>query len=279
MSKAMWPEPWPEQARGVPNVALRSALFGVFGKGARRYLEQVQVATTGDAQILYTGQRLDQGDLDVWEAILHLARRQPLGAQCEFTAYQLLRLICKTDTGGNRRTLHRRILRLKATALEMSCNVQGRRVTYIGSLIHDAIQDERTKRYVVVINVAWRPFFEAAHFTYIDWVIRNELDGKPLAQWLHGFYSTHEQPYPLTVQFLHKLSGSDTACMRSFRQLLKHSASEWAHASVRHGSQVDVSLLGDVLHVRHGLRRWRLQHRCENPVEPSTAEPALMQLP
>lgn len=278
MSKAMWPEPWPEQARGVPNVALRSALFGVFGKGARRYLEQVQVATTGDAQILYTGQRLDQGDLDVWEAILHLARRQPLGVQCEFTAYQLLRLICKTDTGGNRRTLHRRILRLKATALELSCNVQGRRVTYIGSLIHDAIQDDRTKRYVVVINVAWRPFFEAAQFTYIDWVIRNELDGKPLAQWLHGFYSTHEQPYPLTVQFLHKLSGSDTACMRSFRQLLKHAAAEWVSAAKTHGSQVSASLVGDLLHVRHGLSRWRLQHPGETSTEPSLAEPALLPL-
>jgi hypothetical protein len=46
-------------------------------------------------------------------------------------------------------------------------------------------------------------------WTQIDWSIRQNLRGHPLAQWLHGFYSTHAQPYPLKIETLHKLCGSE----------------------------------------------------------------------
>ena len=43
--------------------------------------------------ILYTGPRLDQSDLDVWQGALHLARLAPLGNRIEFTEKSFLRLI------------------------------------------------------------------------------------------------------------------------------------------------------------------------------------------
>ena len=36
---------WPEKARGIPNGALRSSLFGVVRKGARDYLKRQKLAS------------------------------------------------------------------------------------------------------------------------------------------------------------------------------------------------------------------------------------------
>ncbi len=36
-----------------------------------------------------------------------------------------------------------------------------------------------------------RVLFNRDSWTQIDWNIRRALIGHPLAQWLHGFYSTH----------------------------------------------------------------------------------------
>ena len=57
-------------------------------------------------------------------------------------------------------------------------------------------------------------------WTQIDWQQRQQLRGKPLALWLHGFYASHAAPYPLTVAYLHKLSGSQTKQLRKFKQNL-----------------------------------------------------------
>jgi hypothetical protein len=43
---------------------------------------------------------------------------------------------------------------------------------------------------------------------------------KPLAQWLHAFYRTHAQPNALTVETVHRLCGSESKLMHSFRREL-----------------------------------------------------------
>ena len=43
---------------------------------------------------------------------------------------------------------------------------------------------------------------------------------KPLALWLHGFYASHAAPHPLSVEYLHKLSGSQTKRLRRFKENL-----------------------------------------------------------
>jgi hypothetical protein len=90
---------WPEAMRAVPNGVLRSALFGAIRRGARRYMERERIAALEGIEIFYTGQRLDQGDLDVWETALHAVRLQSLGNECRVTAYQILKALGKTDSG------------------------------------------------------------------------------------------------------------------------------------------------------------------------------------
>jgi hypothetical protein len=236
---------WPEPVRAVPNGFLRSALFGAIKKGPRRYMEKELVAAVDGVEIRYTGVRLDQGDLDVWESVLHAVRLQELGSECRLTSYALLKLMGKTDTGKNRATLHTRITRLVANALEVK---QGR-YSYMGSLIAGAAKDEDTQEWVIELNPKLRPLFAADQFTQIEWAVRHALDGQPLAQWLHGFYASHAKPFPIRLDTLLELSGSENAEPRSSRQKLRKALDAVTEASKAHGEGFGYEVHGDLVHV------------------------------
>ena len=236
---------WPDAVRAVPNGFLRSALFGAIRRGARRYLERERIAALEGIEIFYTGQRLDQGDLDLWEMLLHLARLQGLGSECRVTAYQLLKALGKTDSGKNREILDRRLSRMKATGVDVHIGRYG----YEGSLIDEVYRDKTTKEYVFRANPKLLALYEPDQFTQIDWVIRRELDGQPLAQWLQGFYASHAKPYPTSVAKLHDLCGSQTESLRHFRQDLRKSLETLVKASLKHNQVFTYKIQNDVVYV------------------------------
>jgi hypothetical protein len=258
---------WPEPVRAVPNGFLRSALFGAIAKGKRRYIDGEQLAALDGIEIRYTGQRLDQGDLDVWESVLHAVRLQELGSQCRLTSYALLKLMGKTDTGKNRATLQKRIERLVATALTVK---QGR-YSYIGSLIAGAAKDEETQEWVIELDAKLRPLFAADQFTQIEWAVRHELDGQQLAQWLHGFYATHAKPFPMKVETLLNLSGGENADPYSGKQKLRKALDAVAEASAAHGEGFGYEIRGDLVHVEKrasGPQRRHLAKKASKPRKP-----------
>jgi len=236
---------WPEPVRAVPNGFLRSALFGAIAKGKRRYIDGEQLAALDGIEIRYTGQRLDQGDLDVWESVLHAVRLQELGSTCRVTSYALLKLMGKTDTGKNRATLNNRIKRLVANAVTVK---QGR-YTYIGGLIRFAAKDEETQEWVIELDDKLRPLFAADQFTQIEWAVRHALDGQQLAQWLHGFYATHAKPFPMKAETLLKLAGGENANPRSAQQKLRKALDAVAEASEAHGEGFSYEIRGDLVHI------------------------------
>lgn len=236
---------WPEPMRAVPNGFLRSALFGAIAKGKRRYMERERLASLEGIEILYTGLRLDQSDLDVYESVLHAVRFQAMGEQCRVTSYALLKLMGKTDTGKNRATLQIRIERLRANAVTVK---QGR-YTYIGGLIDEAYKDEDTQEWVIVLNPKLRALYAADQFTHVDWAIRHELNGKPLAQWLHGFYASHAAPLPMKVETLLELSGSENSSTTSARQTLRKALTAVSDACAAHEQPFSYEIRGDLVHV------------------------------
>jgi hypothetical protein len=246
---------WPEPVRAVPNGFLRSALFGAIAKGKRRYIDGEQIAALDGIEIRYKGQRLDQGDLDVYESVLHAVRLQDLGSQCRLTSYALLKLMGKTDTGKNRATLQNRIERLVANALTVK---QGR-YTYIGSLIRFAAKDENTQEWVIELDPRLRPLFAADQFTQVQWAVRQALNGKPLAQWLHGFYATHARPYPMKVETLHRLCGSESE-LRRYRQTLGDALDAVAEASAAHGERFSPDIRDGLVHVEKQAKGAQRRH-------------------
>ena len=258
---------WPEPVRAVPNGFLRSALFGAIAKGRRRYINGEDLAAVDGVTIRYKGERLDQGDLDVWESVLHAVRLQELGSQCRVTSYALLKLMGKTDTGKNRTTLHNRIERLVANAVTVK---QGR-YTYIGGLIRFAAKDEETQEWVIELDEKLRPLFAGDQFTQIEWAVRHELDGQQLAQWLHGFYATHAKPFPMKVETLLNLSGGENADPYSGKQKLRKALDAVAEASAAHGEGFSYEIRGDLVHVEKrasGPQRRHLAKKAAKPRKP-----------
>lgn len=90
---------WPEEVRACPSSVLRSALFGIVRRGRRKALERAILATWEGVTLRYTGWRLDQGDLDVWLAALHLAREHNLGVRVPVTVNEMLRTMGRSTAG------------------------------------------------------------------------------------------------------------------------------------------------------------------------------------
>src|SRR5450755_4717353 len=141
---------WYEHERGTPNSFLRSALFAAIESKDRKFLKEAALARSKDISVKYTGEQLNQEDLTVWDALVHLARRHPLGNICQFTAHGLLKSLGLHTGGAEHRRLHTTITRMIASAIEIKHDGQ----TYIGSLIEDAgaIDEEPTKRYALRLN-------------------------------------------------------------------------------------------------------------------------------
>ena len=247
---------WPEPVRAVPNGFLRSALFGVVKKGRRRFLKGEKLAALDGIEIHYTGERLDQNDLDLYESILHIGRLQELGSQCRITSYALLKLMGKTNSGANRATLRTRIERLRANAVRIK---QGR-YTYIGGLVDEAYQDEQTQEWVIVLNPKLRALYGPDQFTQIDWAVRRALNGHQLAQWLHGFYSSHAEPYALKVETLHRLCGSETVLLSDFVKKLRKALDAVAKACEAYGQPFNYRIAGDLVHVEKQGSRVQRRH-------------------
>ena len=233
---------WPEAKRGAPNAVLRSALFAAIqGKGRRWLMSEELLATQQGITIRFTGTQLDQSDLDVWEQALHLARQQPLGKQCHFTAHAFLKALGRQTGKKDHKWLKSTFSRLSATDVQITH--EGR--TYFGSLIESGMRDENTGRYVVEINPKLAAFFGSARWTQIDWEQRQALRRKPLALWLHGFYASHAEPFPVTVAYLHKLSGSQTKQLKHFKQNLAQALRDLQAAGAIRGFEIR----DDLVHV------------------------------
>ena len=232
---------WPDAKRGAPNAVLRGALFAAVHKD-RRYMDRELLAAQDGITVRFTGKQLNQADLDVWEQVLHLTRTQALGTKCYFTAHGFLKTLGRHTGTTAHEWLGSAFARLGASWVEIS---DGRR-TYLGSLIEGGVRDEDTGRYVLEINPELAKFFGPTRWTQIDWEQRQRLRGKPLALWLHGFYASHAEPYPLSVAYLHKLSGSQTKQLRYFKKNLTQALRDLEAA----GAIKAFEIRDDLVHVR-----------------------------
>lgn len=246
-----------ESVRMVPNSFLRSALFGVVrNKGAkieegqnraqRQYLRRKRIVSVSGVEILYTGERLDQNDLDAWTTVLHTVRKQPLGSECRTTTYALLKTMGLKDTVENRAHLIDRIVRLSASAVEIK---QGR-YHYIGGLIHSAVKDEVTQEWVITLDDKMAVLFGSDQFTCLDWKVRRSLKNKQLAKWLYGNYMSHTQPYPMKISTIHALCDSQTTDPYKFTQLLKTALDDVADACSRYGVTFSWEIVDGLVRVK-----------------------------
>jgi len=215
---------WPGAVRGVPNGVLRSALFGIVRRGRRSYLERQELASVDGVKIIFSGPRLDQADLDVWEQCLHISRMNGLGNKIYFTAHSFLKGINRATGKSQHEWLKGAFARLSTSAVEIT---DGKK-TYFGAMIHGGARDDATGQYFIEINPKIMALYGHDSWTGIEFEQRLALKSQPLAQWLHGFYSTHAKPYAYKVATLKELCGSEVQELFNFRTQLKKSAGQVA---------------------------------------------------
>ena len=214
--KVSMPE-WPEPVRGAPNPFLRCALFAaVQGKQRRVFKKRTLLASTRDIAIKLQGVQLDQSDLDVWLQILHLSRKQLPGMPVTFSAYSLLKALNRDRGKGQYQWLADSMARLGGALVELT--FQGRHT--FGDHLLRYYRDEDTQRYVVELTAEMCRLFDGG-YSHLEWQERQLLKRKPLTLWLHGYLSSHTDPYPIKVATLHKLSGSTAQNLRHFKARLQ----------------------------------------------------------
>lgn len=210
---------WPDEVRGVPNAALRGALFSI-SKEREMAKKRQRLATVDGYQIMFKGERYNQRDLDLWEMLLHIGRQQPYGKHIEFIASDLLKALGRTTGGTDYEELKEDISRLMGGVVEITFT--DTKETFIGSLIHNAYREETTQRYAVVFDEKMRKLYDAG-YTHVDWEQRLKLKDNSLAKWLHGFYATHAAPLRYKVETIKELCGSTTERLTDFRKALRTS--------------------------------------------------------
>ena len=230
---------WPDPVRGVPNPLMRSALFAAIQGKQRRAMQREVLEVQQGTEIRFTGIQLDQSDLDVWEQALHLARLQPLGTRCHFVAHSFLKTLGRSTGKANHEWLKDSIARLAACCVEVKYG----RFTYGGSLL-EFYRDDETGRYYLEINPKMKAIYEAG-YTLTDWEERAGLRGKPLALWLHGYFATHADPFPVKVETLHRLSGSVNKDKYGFKRDVKTALENLQAVGAIKGYVIE----GDLVHV------------------------------
>lgn len=252
---------WPEPQRASPNAFLRSAVFPAIQGKTRRYMKGELIFSQAGYEIRFTGQMLDQSDFDVWLQAAHLARCSPLGDVCQFTARGFLRNIARTGGGNDLEWLKTSLARLQTSMVEIKFGKKWERVNL---LVRTSGDDETT-----AIRLRFDPLliklFASDNWTALQWEERRRLKGKPLALWLHGYYSSHAAPYPLKVDTLREMCGSETkerfhfvaALKRAFNALEKEAGIK----GTLDGDLVTVTRLPSPSQGRHLLKKKGIARR------------------
>ena len=231
---------WPTTKRATPNAFLRSALFSAIQSKDRVWMDRAVLGSQDGITVKFTGKQLNQEDLTLWETLVHLAKVQPLGNICEFTTYDILKTMGHGDSGKERDILHEGIIRLTGGVVEILIGTQR---TYFSTLIDHGVKNEETSRYTIQLSKSLIKLY--AQNTWVDFEQRASLQRKPLAQYLHGYYSSHKAPYPIKIETLHKFSGSKNKRLSDFKQKTIMALDEL----VKIGFLVDYEIDGDKVNV------------------------------
>ncbi len=175
----------------------------------------------------YTGEELRQDDETVWLQLIQIAKLQPLGDTVQFTARSFLLAIGWPVKSQSYTRLRDCLTRMQATSLQVIAkrldgSDDGKAVSMVPVF---EWRDPRTgtalKRYQVKLASQLVELYGAkGQFTRVEWEQRLDLpDG--LATWLHGYFASHEIPFPIKLETIKAGAGLTTTKHKHLRELVK----------------------------------------------------------
>lgn len=193
---------WPELERALPNHLARSSLFSPVGKGRRKMLDRVQIASRDDVRIIFSGKQLDMADCDVFMQVLQLGHKVPLGERIRLDRAEFLRAIGRSVGKNDYIWLHTAIQRLFSASLEIEViKKTGFAGLKIGGtpkssglhLINGYDHDPDEDSYWLSLDKRIVSLFSNREFALIDWQKRNQIEKRvDIAKWLQNYIATHD---------------------------------------------------------------------------------------
>ena len=220
---------------------MRGALFPAIQGKTRRALKRERIPAPAGLEIRFTGWQLDPSDFEVWQQLVHRARLEPLGHRIQFTAHALLQALGRNTGQSDHEWLKEVLARLGGSFVEVT--IKGHH-TFADNLLR-YYRDEQTQRYELELKPEFLRLYQAG-WTQIECAQRQQLRRQPLALWLHGFYATHAEPFPLKVATLHEWSGSQNKSLAGFRRHLRAALDDLVRSGAIAAWRIDD---GDLVHV------------------------------
>ena len=227
-----------EERRPIPNAFIRSALFGMVKKGARQEMKNCEIFSFEQYKIKYSGEALDQTDLMTWDTIVYMAKIMQSNNVLTTSKYRILKELGLTQTGTNAKTVFNRLKRLQGGQIEMEINVNSKnkaRGWYVGSLLDDVLVNEDNGEVQIRFNkrlltIFGQPSKENPQILDGDYSIVNHDERRIIgesqsARWIYHLYSSSDNIYPLTMDFLKQLSRSNLSIIE-FRRHIKISMAD-----------------------------------------------------
>jgi hypothetical protein len=245
---------WDEPKRAMPVAFARGALFRAAAKGERRMING-PIATTPDVTIQYAGQELRTNDEELLMFLVHQLRgkstKDPEQLKIKRTRHDFLRMLERPVSAEYYTELESSLDRMAQGTLNVQYrSANGRKYKLTQSIIRKvAIEDKDgpNPMWTVWVEPEILKFFGHQDDYYeISWKERVRL-GRPQSKWLHSYLNSLRfrelKLVSLTVSELWKLSGSETAHLKSFKVVLKRALVEMEQEEVI-GSW---SITGDIL--------------------------------
>lgn len=240
---------WPKDKRGCANMLLRSSLFTVRGRGKRRYFTNHKIVAPKNAKISYTGPELDQNDLDLLMVLINALKSRPANDVIITSGADLIKEQNLTDSGANRAIMWATLERLVGVIL----NIRTEKYRYAGALLASVAHAKSEQKYRIKMNPEIAGLL-ATGTTWLDWSVRQELRGQPLAQWLHGYYSTHAKPYGIKVKTIQGLCGSRISETRDFKKSLIKSLERLSSVYASRGQLFKFSIENNLISIEKNAR-------------------------
>ncbi|HDR9036010.1 TPA: TrfA family protein [Burkholderia vietnamiensis] len=249
---------WPANFRALPNEIFRSALFNARNKSrTREYLKEREIYVIGDGRITYTGEELRQDDETVWLQLIQLAKSQPLGETVRFTARSFIVAIQWPVKSQSYTRLRDCLTRMQANSLQVIAKRldgvsdpdkgYGKAMSMIPEFEwRDPHTGAALRHYRVQLATQLVTLYGGkGYFTRVEWAQR--LDLPPgLATWLHGYFASHETPFPIKLGTIKAGAGLTTTTQKHLRELVKTALDELKRVkflkdwSFEHGDLVKV---------------------------------------
>lgn len=239
---------WPEEERRLPNELLRSALFNAKNRHApREYLKNTDIAVMFEGRITYRGEELRQDDQTVWFQLIHLARESSLGNTIEFTPHSFCKAVKWPIKNDSYVRLRECLNRMQATSLSVHSKRLKRGVSLSMIPIFEWQDEDKNtlKKYRVQLPPDLIQLFDDTHYTKITWEQRLSLP-TGIATWLHSYYASHREPFPVKLETIQKGSGITTKRQAKIRELIEKALD----ALVKTGFLHSWEIIGDLVYVK-----------------------------